>query len=99
MKFVKIKKIEKTETEPIYHLNVENNHNFFGNNLCLHNCDYYGNTDNDGNIAMALYNYGSHAIILKKGDKVAQGIIENYLVCDDDNIEEIRGGGIGSTGK
>jgi len=55
------------------------------------------NTSTGGNIAIALYNYGTEAVRLKKGDKVAQGIIENYLVTDDDNVEEIRDGGIGST--
>lgn len=42
MKFTKITKIDKTENKDIYHLTVKNNHNFFGNNLCLHNCGYRG---------------------------------------------------------
>ena len=42
MKYTKIKKIEKTNSKPIYHLTVEKNHNFFGNNLCLYNCGYRG---------------------------------------------------------
>ena len=61
--------------------------------------DYHGNSDNDGNIAMAIYNYGQETVTLLKGDKIAQGIIENYLTTDDDNVEVVREGGIGSTGK
>lgn len=99
MKFVKIKSIKQTDTEPIYHILVEKNHNFFGNNLCLHNCDYYSNPDNDGNIAIALYNRGTEPVELKTGDRVAQGVFTKYLESDNGNIDSERDGGIGSSGK
>ena len=34
----------------------------------------------------------------KAGERVAQGIIQPYLVCDDDDAVGNRDGGIGSTG-
>ncbi len=76
-------------------------HLMIANGTGIIDADYYGNKTNDGNIAMALYNYGTNPIFLKKGDKVAQGIFEKYLTTDDDNvgITNERIGGIGSSGK
>jgi len=99
MKFVKIKEIKQTTTEPIYHINVDKNHNFFGNNLCLHNCDYHNNENNNGNIAVALHNFGKCPRLITKGEKIAQGVFEKYLVADGDETVEERTGGIGSTDK
>lgn len=62
-------------------------------------CDYFGNSANDGNIAIALYNRGKETIVLSKGDRVAQGIFTKYLVSDTGNDESERVGGIGSTSK
>lgn len=42
MNFTKIKSIKKTQSKDVYNLTVEKNHNFFANNLCLHNCGYTG---------------------------------------------------------
>ena len=38
MKNVKIKSIKKIETHICYDLEIENNHNFFANNILVHNC-------------------------------------------------------------
>lgn len=97
MKWDKIKKIEKTKTKPIYHMTIEKNHNFFGNNLCLHNCDYHGNEKNYGNIAIAIRNDNPFPVLLTKGEKIAQGIFVKYLTTDDDESGNTRNGGIGST--
>lgn len=59
--------------------------------------DYYGNPDNDGAIMFAFYNINETDTIIKKGDRIGQGIFENYLVADDDNAEGERTGGFGST--
>jgi len=72
-------------------------------NIMLANCtglidsDYYSNQDNDGNIIIALYNYGNEIQEFKKGDKIAQGVFKKYLIADNDNSNEERVGGIGST--
>ena len=40
MEYSKITSISSVKNEDIYHLSVQNNHNFFGNDILLHNCDY-----------------------------------------------------------
>lgn len=46
---------------------------------------------------MGLYNLGTEAVTLEKGERVAQGIFTKYLVANDDEANGIRRGGIGST--
>lgn len=60
--------------------------------------DYYSNTDNDGNIAICLYNKTNEVVEIKQGEKIAQGIFAKYLVADNCNSDVERMGGIGSTG-
>lgn len=59
--------------------------------------DYYGNPDNEGHIFIQVINFSPFDIILHKGDKIAQGIIQKYKVVDDDYATETRVGGFGST--
>jgi len=62
--------------------------------------DYYSNQNNDGNIGFMLYNFGSSDYVIKKGDKIGQGIFMKYLSVDDEKeITEKRVGGFGSTTK
>lgn len=71
--------------------------------IILANCtgiidsDYYNNEDNEGHILLGLYNLGTEAVTLEKGERVAQGIFTKYLVANDDEANGIRRGGIGST--
>ena len=101
MKFKKIKTIKETEPEPIYHLTVNKNHNFFGNGLCLHNCDYYNNANNEGEIFIKLHNQGDKQLVIKKGEAMAQVMFQKYLLADNDadTVGGNRVGGIGSTTK
>lgn len=60
--------------------------------------DYYSNENNDGNIGICLRNTNhSQTVTLEKGERVAQGIFQKYLVADEDNTESERTGGFGST--
>ena len=59
--------------------------------------DYYSNPDNDGNIMLALYNYGKEAATFEVGDRICQGIFVKYDIVEDDNVAAERTGGIGST--
>lgn len=62
--------------------------------------DYYSNPDNDGNIGFLLENTNSEAIIsLHKGDRIAQGMIVQFFVMQDDQAAAERFGGFGSTDK
>jgi dUTP pyrophosphatase len=59
--------------------------------------DYYNNPDNEGHIMIAYYNYGEDDQVIKAGEKIAQGIFHKYFVTDDDYVDTIRKGGLGST--
>jgi len=59
--------------------------------------DYYNNQDNEGHIWVCLQNEGTEEYVIKKGTGFAQGIIMKYLLTDDDECNEVRIGGIGST--
>jgi len=97
MKYTKIIKIEKTESKPIYHLTVDKNHNFFGNNLCLHNCGYRGGVQG------TFRKIGADVKKYNVGERAAQLIIMPYpkifMVESDELSETVRGDrGFGSTG-
>jgi dUTP pyrophosphatase len=59
---------------------------------------YYGNSANDGNIGISITNRGEEPVVIKKGDRIAQGIFKQYLVADVDQVlHSSRSGGFGST--
>lgn len=60
--------------------------------------DYYGNSDNEGHIMVALYNTGDGVVKIEKGDRIAQGIFLKYGKVDGDCAQGTRSGGMGSTG-
>lgn len=60
--------------------------------------DYYSNEGNDGNLGLLLYNFGSSDYVIKKGDKIGQGVFTKFLTIDnEEKISNIRVGGFGST--
>ena len=61
---------------------------------------YYNNENNDGIIGIPLRNTTNKIIIIKKGERIAQGIFKEYLITsnDDISIDIKRKGGFGSTG-
>ena len=61
--------------------------------------DFYNNIDNEGHIWICLQNEGKSDYIIKKGDSFAQGIIQKYYITDDDNANDERVGGLGSTNR
>lgn len=56
--------------------------------------DFYPNE-----IKIAIENTTDVDVSLIKGERVAQGIFVKYLVADNGNLDTIRDGGFGSTGK
>jgi len=50
-------------------------------------------------IMIALRNQGTKQCFIEKGSRIAQGIFSKYLLCDNDNVNTLRSGGIGSSGK
>ena len=61
--------------------------------------DYYGNSDNDGHIMFAFYNFKDEDTTIKKGEAIGQGLFAKYLVVDSDQANGTRKGGFGSTDK
>lgn len=61
--------------------------------------DYYNNSDNEGHMWIKFYNPTDEDYHIFIGDKIAQGIFTKFLVTDDDNADQDRTGGLGSTGK
>lgn len=61
--------------------------------------DYYNNSDNEGNIGIALYNYGTKEYNVKAKDRIAQAICDvAYKAVVDTVLSKARSGGIGSSG-
>lgn len=75
------------------------NHVILANSVGIIDSDYYNNPDNEGEICIALYNYGNSTCYITAGDKIAQGIFVPYLTVDNDTTSAERVGGVGSTGK
>lgn len=74
-------------------------HLMLANGTGVIDADYYGNADNDGNIGLTLYNYGTETVELKAGEKIMQGVIVDYRISENDCVTTGRYGGFGSTGK
>lgn len=62
-------------------------------------CDYYNNPDNEGHIFGVFTNTGPLTMIIEKGDKIMQGVFQEYKITDDDEAAGKRMGGFGSTDK
>lgn len=69
------------------------------NGVGVVDADYYGNIDNDGEIAALFYNMKDEDVEIKAGEKLMQGVFVKYLKTDDDLAKGERQGGFGSTGK
>ncbi len=69
------------------------------NSTGIIDADYYNNSDNEGHVWVKIRNEGDKPMHIKKGEAVAQGIFQKYLLVDgDDFIGVQREGGLGSTG-
>lgn len=69
------------------------------NSVGIIDADYYNNENNEGEIMFMVLNFSDEIIFLKKGDRIGQGVFQNYLKTYDDATKEIRKGGLGSTGQ
>ena len=61
--------------------------------------DYYNNPDNEGEIMIVLFNYGTETQTIAAGERVMQGIFTKYYLADNDDTTDERTGGTGSTNK
>lgn len=71
------------------------------NSTGIIDADYYNNKDNEGHIYIALWNRGKQMVLIRKGERIAQGIFQKYLTADGDKAGDgaVRQGGFGSTGR
>ena len=70
------------------------------NSVGVIDSDFYNNEDNEGHFKIKLINHGDKDFEVKIGDRIAQGVFMKYLTVDDENeITNVRTGGIGSTNK
>ena len=69
----------------------------FTNQIGLIESDYYNNESNEGHMWVSIQNEGDIDVIISKNKAYCQGVFINYLITDDDNVKDIRKGGLGST--
>ena len=74
-------------------------HVVIANGTGIIDASYYNNPDNDGNIGFRLLNLGKEDYVIRRGDRIGQGVFMKYLITDDDNATGDRTGGFGSSGK
>ncbi|MBR2870800.1 MAG: dUTP diphosphatase [Clostridia bacterium] len=68
------------------------------NTVGIIDSDYY-NADNEGHIFIKLTNCGDKPLTVEKGKAFAQGVFVEYGITVDDDAQEDRVGGFGSTDK
>jgi len=81
--------------------NPSKKHLILANGVGIIDADYYGNPDNDGEMGFEFYNIADEDVIIKKGEKLGQGVIINFIKTENDymsNPTATRVGGFGSTG-
>lgn len=59
----------------------------------------YSLSDNERHIMVKFVNHDGGIMKVKAGDRVAQGVFVPYGVTYDDNVEDERNGGFGSSGR
>lgn len=69
----------------------------FPHSMGVIDSDYYENETNDGHIFIQCINIKNEEIVIRKGEKIAQGYFQKFLIADDDLAEGVRIGGFGST--
>ena len=70
------------------------------NGIGIVDADYYDNESNEGEIFFQLINFGLKDYLIKKGERIGQGIFLPYLLADEETAPQAqRTGGFGSTQK
>jgi len=70
------------------------------NQIGIFESDYYNNETNEGHVWLKIQNEGEIDYVVKKGDAICQGIFTKFLTVDDEEeIKNVRKGGLGSTNK
>ncbi|NLM67364.1 MAG: dUTP diphosphatase [Enterococcus sp.] len=67
------------------------------NGIGVIDSDYYNNADNEGHIMFQFTNFGLTDMVIKKGERIGQGIFLPFLKADQDQTTTERTGGFGSS--
>ena len=68
------------------------------NGIGIIDSDYVDNPDNEGQIFVQVYNLTDHDVLVKKNERIAQGLVMPMYTLDIDNVKLVkRDGGLGST--
>ena len=54
------------------------------NGVGVVDADYYNNPNNEGHLMIPLYNFTDKEVLVKKGERVSQGIFVKYGIIVDD---------------
>lgn len=68
------------------------------NSVGVVDSDYYGNLKNDGEIMFQFINFGFKEKVIKKGERIGQGVFKKFLKADEGDTDRERQGGHGSSG-
>lgn len=68
------------------------------NGVGIIDSDYYNNPANEGHIMFQFTNFGLTDVVIKKGERIGQGIFLPFLKADGDRVITERTGGFGSSG-
>lgn len=66
------------------------------NTVGIIDSDYY-KALNEGHIIIALMNMGTKDLVIKAGDRFAQGIFKRFYLAEEEEVNKDRIGGFGST--
>ena len=66
------------------------------NTVGIIDSDYYY-ADNEGHIIIALMNMGDRELVIKAGERFAQGLFKQYFLAEEEDVVSKRTGGFGST--
>lgn len=70
------------------------------NTVGIIDSDYYNNQETGGNIAFKFYNHSTECVEIKMGEKIMQGIVQEYHIFPTEiSPTDSRVGGFGSTDK
>lgn len=69
------------------------------NAMGIIDADYYNSPANEGHLYFQFINFGLEDVVIKKGERIGQGIFQKYERTDNDQAQGKRTGGFGSSGK
>lgn len=68
------------------------------NTVGVIDASYFGNIKNDGNIGIALHNYGTEDAVIEVGERIAQGVVQKFVSMENRRpLSDKRVGGFGSS--